>query len=362
MAKIKDTVVDGYIELKSRYVGSIEIPSIFGSDNRKQLCFCADSYDENKSYSDYKGAMLFLTGSEITKDDIYENGVAKENVTDAELKRHKSCFILRTHDDTRQYNLFGRSNGSLYWGGYLSVAGIDVNGENSQSVMIGNQIELSKPNNTTGFEITGGTTYTDGALLTLYGDESSESGVAVMEGNSGARAVMYSNIYQNQQYQGVFNFEAKTTREVDTNTKHLYGFPDGTLSWNGQSIQTTSDERKKEQFEDISDEVLDAWKDVNWTSFKFKEDVLTKGDSARKHTGVVAQQILNAFKKHNLDATKYGLICHNEVDDIWMVRYEEALSMESIYQRRRADKLEKELESIKERLTKLEQVIPTRGL
>ena len=138
----------------------------------------------------------------------------------------------------------------------------------------------------------------------------------------------------------------------------------------GTTTISTSDERVKDNIEPIPDEVLDAWKDVNWVQYQFKESIAEKGENARIHSGAIAQRIQEAFEAHGLDATRYGLLCYDEWDaeeeqkdeqgnvvqearpagNRYSLRYEEALCIEAAYQRRRADRLE-------ERIARLEQLI-----
>lgn len=120
---------------------------------------------------------------------------------------------------------------------------------------------------------------------------------------------------------------------------------------------STSDERKKQQIEDIPDEVLDAWGEVEFKQFKFNDAVEEKGnENARIHMGLIAQRIKEVFEKHNLDPFKYGFFCYDEWDvhenpkdenspvirreNGYALRYEEALIIEAAYQRRRLDRLE----------------------
>ena len=117
---------------------------------------------------------------------------------------------------------------------------------------------------------------------------------------------------------------------------------------------------------------------VGFKQYRFKEAVEKKGSDARLHVGMIAQQILAAFEAEELDATKYGIVCHDEWDDqyvtetitdaeavldekgnvvtpekthqekrfvkaagdLWTVRYEEALALETAYQRWRLSKIE----------------------
>lgn len=167
--------------------------------------------------------------------------------------------------------------------------------------------------------------------------------------------------------------------------KTLEGRPDGTLTWDGQSIQTASDVRLKRDIGSVQDAVLDAWGDVCWEAYRYRDAVDEKGDRARLHVGLVAQHVLEAFANRGLDACALGIVCHDEwadqyedvtvVDqaavydadgvlvtpeqshveqrlvkgagDLWTVRYTEALAMECAYQRRINSQLRDELERLK---------------
>ena len=152
----------------------------------------------------------------------------------------------------------------------------------------------------------------------------------------------------------------------------------------------TSDERLKQDIEGIPDDVLDAWGKVGWCQYRFRDAVTDKGPDARLHTGVVAQRVIDAFADAGLEASAYGLLCHDtweaqeevtetirvevtpeKVDDTgtvlapaeyrdevtiitparaagdrYSIRYEEALAMEAAYQRRRADRMEARLSAL----------------
>lgn len=77
----------------------------------------------------------------------------------------------------------------------------------------------------------------------------------------------------------------------------------------------TSDERTKQQIGEVPDEWLDAWGEVRHVRFRFNYAVEDKGDAARWHVGYIAQEIRDAFAAHDLDATRIGLLCHDEWDE-----------------------------------------------
>lgn len=142
------------------------------------------------------------------------------------------------------------------------------------------------------------------------------------------------------------------------------------------STINTSDEREKQQIGDVPDEWLDAWSDIQWSRFKWNQAVEEKGDDARWHVGLVAQQIRDAFAAHGLDACRIGLLCYDAWDEErepiietvqtgaddegnpifeevdtgetevviaagsrWGVRYDQAEAMEAAWQRRELRRL-----------------------
>ena len=173
---------------------------------------------------------------------------------------------------------------------------------------------------------------------------------------------------------GTFWIHAIASKNGNAST--LYGSYTGTLSWDGQPIQYPSDQRLKQQINQIDDKLLDAWEDVTLVQFKYNDAVEEKGNQARLHTGYVVQQIDTACKSHNIDISKYGLYCHEEYQERteevevqqddgtttketkviepakehYSLRYTETLVVECAYLRRENSRL-------KERLSKIEKLL-----
>lgn len=76
----------------------------------------------------------------------------------------------------------------------------------------------------------------------------------------------------------------------------------------------TSDERNKQQFRSLGEAEKAAALEIkrNICLFKFNDAVELKGDGARWHVGVKAQQVVQIMTDHGLDWRKYGFICHDE--------------------------------------------------
>lgn len=83
--------------------------------------------------------------------------------------------------------------------------------------------------------------------------------------------------------------------------------------FSGNGTINTSDEREKQQIRDISEteKLVAAEIKENLKSFKWNDAVNKKGDHARWHFGVLAQDVVRIFEKHNLDPFSYGLLCHD---------------------------------------------------
>tara|TARA_Y100000592_G_scaffold91240_1_gene151074 strand:+ start:565 stop:1416 length:852 start_codon:yes stop_codon:yes gene_type:complete len=118
----------------------------------------------------------------------------------------------------------------------------------------------------------------------------------------------------------------------------------------------TSDENEKQDVEVFSDAEMKVAKKISslFKKFKYKDAVIAKGDDARVHSGVIAQEIEKVFKEEKLDASNYAFWCK----DTWKnddgkeqtrygIRYSELLSFICAYNDQR-------FASIEARLTALE--------
>ena len=137
--------------------------------------------------------------------------------------------------------------------------------------------------NTDELRFDGGTTWGDGASLSLFGENrfADRGIISIHPAGNGSE-----------------------------NSMHLK--PDGTWTWSGTAVQLVSDQRLKQQISEIDDKLLDAWEDVELLQFKYNDAVDAKKDKARLHTGYVVQQIDSACKSHGVDVSAYGLFCHEE--------------------------------------------------
>ena len=120
----------------------------------------------------------------------------------------------------------------------------------------------------------------------------------------------------------------------------------------GNGTINTSDEREKTNCLPISNDVLDAWETVNFIEYQWITSIDEKGENARKHIGILAQDVLRKFEAKGLDATLYGLLCYDEWNDEydgdnlvvtagnrWGIRPDQCLFLEAALMRRELNKL-----------------------
>jgi len=79
------------------------------------------------------------------------------------------------------------------------------------------------------------------------------------------------------------------------------------------STINTSDENEKQNITSLTSAEITAAKAISklFKTYKWKDKVTAKGDAARTHTGVVAQEVQKAMTDAGLDATKYAFWCSN---------------------------------------------------
>jgi hypothetical protein len=93
----------------------------------------------------------------------------------------------------------------------------------------------------------------------------------------------------------------------------------------------TSDANQKQDVSGLSQAELQVASAVKQLvkKFRFKDSVDAKGDNARIHVGVIAQEVEQAFADADLDPRRYGMFCEDELEDGSKrlgIRYDELLA------------------------------------
>ena len=268
--------------------------------------------------------------------------------------------------DTLQFGTYNEKTGELrnsfsYWGSHhmrlydgrdgsdnTKFGYIGVTKTGSRSFM---EIRSRDENNPDNLMLGGG--------INLYGTDDNN-------GAGPASIIMYSVGADNT----VYNVRIQETGQWRPGTDAMQSL--GTASYRWKNIYasttaiTTSDENYKQQIGEIPDEVLDAWEEVEFKRFKYNEAVESKGDeNSRFHIGLIAQSVQKAFEKHGLNAFDYGLLTRDswdaqeeindnglitqearEAGEIWGIRAEECLFLESAVMRRKTKMLEAKLNEL----------------
>ena len=75
----------------------------------------------------------------------------------------------------------------------------------------------------------------------------------------------------------------------------------------------TSDQNEKQDIASATAKELNVAKKLSalFKTFRWKDKVEEKGDKARTHSGIIAQEIQSAFSAEGLDASKYGMFISN---------------------------------------------------
>ena len=225
------------------------------------------------------------------------NGVVRNNEIIAPSK--KVCDFFGSNN----FLTVGRSTGS---GIYLRGYGVGANITQAKSTDTNWLVELS----TQGLK-------TKAYASTPYPNVSISSSIKMSSGDSEAGVEIKQLYNQNVLFSGesLISVAPESTGTVSLGRSERL--------WSQLFVSTatinTSDARTKTSLSPASDTLLDAIGAIPIHTFQFTDAVEKKGsDAARFHAGVIAQEVASAFQSKGLDATRYGLFCH----DTWQDEYE----------------------------------------
>ena len=80
-------------------------------------------------------------------------------------------------------------------------------------------------------------------------------------------------------------------------------------------VTTTSDQNEKQDIANLTAKELKVANKLSalFKTYRWKDRVVEKGDKARTHSGIIAQDIQSAFSAEGLDASNYGMFCRHMV-------------------------------------------------
>jgi hypothetical protein len=190
---------------------------------------------------------------------------------------------------------------------------------------------------TTATTATSATTATTAGTAT-YGTNVGASGTSYSVYDSGSVVGLKSTSTTaglvNSSNNGVFFNGASSPPTLSPTTDNAYSCGYSSFRWTVIYATTgtinTSDANQKQQVADLSAAEKEVAKSIKGLikTYKFNDAVAAKGSAARKHVGVIAQDVQVAFAAQGLNAEEYGIFCSDTVDDKVQlgVRYEELLA------------------------------------
>jgi hypothetical protein len=125
------------------------------------------------------------------------------------------------------------------------------------------------------------------------------------------------------------------TNNAGTNTDNSYDLGSSNFRWRtvyaGTGTINTSDANLKQDVEDLDAAELSVATAIKGLikKFRFMDAVAAKGDNARIHVGVIAQEVEQAFMNAGLDPRRYGMFCEDDMEDGTKrlgIRYDELLA------------------------------------
>lgn len=219
------------------------------------------------------------------------------------------------------------SSGVTSVSGTGTVSGLTLSGTvtSSGSLTLGGTLSLTSGNVTTALGYTPASTsstvaaannLSGGTLTTSSYTLLSSTSLVALGNNSGQGVFVNSS--------GSFSASADGIMSLGTS-----GFRWTTVYATTGTINT-SDANQKTEIADLTAAELAVAKRIKglFKTFKFKEAVAAKGEGARKHVGVMAQDVQAAFAAEGLNADEYGIFCSDTIDGVTTlgVRYEELLA------------------------------------
>ena len=190
-------------------------------------------------------------------------------------------------------------------------------------------LQLARDNGANIFIDRQGSSNPEGAMITLHkaGTEIGRIGVKSDRMFMGSSTTGLA--FEGSQADSIYPISASGEGSLRDNAIDL-GFAssrfDDVFATNG-TIQT-SDENEKQNIAALTSAEMTAAKAISalFKTYKWKDKVTAKGDAARTHTGVVAQEVQAAMSDAGLDASKYAFWC----SDTWWEVSTEVAAVEAV--------------------------------
>ena len=228
-----------------------------------------------------------------------------------------SGIDLATNDNIK-FDIAGSQKAMIDSSGLLRIgntSGTVFNSSSATGIVAGTSLQVSNSGGTVGFF---NRLSSDGSILVLYKDGTAVGNIGSVFTSSASRIFLANS-------DTGLHFNGSTEQIIPCNgtgAKRDNGIALGNafgrftqLFANSSSINT-SDQNEKQDITSLTAKELSVAKKLStlFKTYRWKDRVEEKGDEARTHTGIIAQDIQSEFSAEGLDAYKYGLFCS---DTLW---------------------------------------------
>ena len=216
-----------------------------------------------------------------------------------------SGIDLSTNDNIK-FDIAGSQKAMFDSSGNLLVAKTSSSGSNAGAELRANGRIFSTPDGATPLFLNRLTD--DGTMISIRKDSSEIGALTAGSGDLSIHSTASGHVgfrFGNGQVLPAGNDGAFTNDVMDLGGEG--GRFDDVFATNGTI--NTSDQNEKQDIASLTAKELNVAKKLStlFKTFKWKNRVAEKGDKARTHTGIVAQDIQSAFSEEGLDASNYGL-------------------------------------------------------
>ena len=216
-----------------------------------------------------------------------------------------SGIDLATNDNIK-FDIAGSQKAMFDSSGNLLVAKTSSSGSSAGAELRANGRIFSTPDGATPLFLNRLTD--DGTMISIRKDSSEIGALTAGSGDLSIHSTASGHVgfrFGNGQVLPAGNDGAFTNDVMDLGGEG--GRFDDVFATNGTI--NTSDQNEKQDIASLTAKELNVAKKLStlFKTFKWKNRVAEKGDKARTHSGIIAQDIQSAFSEEGLDASNYGL-------------------------------------------------------
>ena len=234
------------------------------------------------------------------------------NGTELILDIDGDTSIEASTDDTMVFNTAGSERMRLDSSGVLRVSntsGTLFNSSSATGTVAGTSLQVATSGSTVGFF---NRLSSDGQILGFYKDGSQVGSIGIqssgftIDGESGHGGLRFGGADISPRDGGA---DADNAIQLGSSS---FRFDDAFIT-NG--VTTGSDQNEKQDIASATAKELNVAKKLSalFKTYKWKDAVAEKGDKARTHSGIIAQEVQSAFSAEGLDASNYGMF----MSDTW---------------------------------------------